>query len=1006
MTAVKILTWWALAWPAVVMAVTLPNGGFEVGERGANGWTSRSAGAALTNAAFHGSRAAMLSGSGDDSGDWRSSPLPDVRSGGVYGIRVMCRHDGAGGRGSAVIGLGRASRDFTPGAGWQPCHFIFRVADDETAPAARLGHWKTRGALLFDDAEIMKVDAVHRRFGGGIELGEAERVLDGIYRFSPKYGWQGSNLHRPLVVARAGFNSNRWLFSRGSEVIYRFRVGKARQKDGRARVDVGYHQRGSLAVEVSKEGTSWRRIATLDGENKVADVALPTDLYPADEMQLRLRSEGEGPNLQVTACDYEASLCDATGDATGETYFVEIEKADPALNVGLTGTRAGEQRGEISWDFDVTNKGADALELAVAVEPAGTRAEWGDSALAQGASRRLRITRRVAEPGEHTMTCRIREKEGRELFIGRGAARLGILDDPRPGHLLSDANGMTAWWCEAGWKVGRAMAPPPQTADTEPIRISAARGEFEAAQIVIRLPEDGQLHRAIMSPFVGQGGMKAEVDTRIHEVAYVRIDTPTDSSCVAGYYPDPLPPLEMPLGLKAGQNQPLWLTVRVARGARAGEYTGTFHAETSKGNLDLPVRLRIWDFELPVETHLRSAFGLGAHGVASFLGVKDSAVKEALFAKYLENFAEHRISPYSFFDLAPIGLRFEGTGDARRAVLSFDKFDAAAARWIDAAKFNGFRLPIQGMGSGTFHERSKGKLDGFEEGAPEYERLFSDYVGQLAGHLRQRGWLDEAYVYWFDEPDPKDYAFVVDGMRRLKRVAPDLKRMLTEQPEPELMGNVDIWCPLTPEVTPEIVKGRAAAGEELWWYLCTGPKAPHLAIFIDHPGTCMRLWPWQSWQYGVQGILVWATVYWSSPTAYPAPARQDPWSDPMSWVSGYSTPVGTKRPWGNGDGRFLYPPRGRKGEEAVAEGPVNSLRWESLRDGMEDYEYLWMLRKAVERSGAQMDGGRLAQIRRLLEVPGEISVDPTNFTTDPRAILARREEIARAIEALASAGRP
>jgi hypothetical protein len=27
----------------------------------------------------------------------------------------------------------------------------------------------------------------------------------------------------------------------------------------------------------------------------------------------------------------------------------------------------------------------------------------------------------------------------------------------------------------------------------------------------------------------------------------------------------------------------------------------------------------------------------------------------------------------------------------------------------------------------------------------------------------------------------------------------------------------------------------------------------------------------------------------------------------MSWVSGYSTPEGKKEPWGNGDGRFIYP---------------------------------------------------------------------------------------------------
>ena len=38
--------------------------------------------------------------------------------------------------------------------------------------------------------------------------------------------------------------------------------------------------------------------------------------------------------------------------------------------------------------------------------------------------------------------------------------------------------------------------------------------------------------------------------------------------------------------------------------------------------------------------------------------------------------------------------------------------------------------------------------------------------------FRDHGWLDLPYVYWFDEPDPKDYEFVADGFARLQRAAP------------------------------------------------------------------------------------------------------------------------------------------------------------------------------------------------------------------------------------------
>jgi hypothetical protein len=225
--------------------------------------------------------------------------------------------------------------------------------------------------------------------------------------------------------------------------------------------------------------------------------------------------------------------------------------------------------------------------------------------------------------------------------------------------------------------------------------------------------------------------------------------------------------------------------------------------------------------------------------------------------------------------------------------------------------------------------------------------------------------------------------------------------MLTVEPQPQLIGNVEIWCGLTPKWTPELVRERRQAGEEVWWYICCGPQAPYITEFIDHPGTELRLWPWQSWQYGVQGILIWETVYWTSPAAFPPPKLQNPWSDPMSYKSGYDEKPGEIGYWGNGDGRFLYPPRREltADQPPCLDGPINSLRWENLRDGMEDYEYLWLLQEAawVELLW-HGETELLKQARELLKVPKEVSQDLTHFTTDPRVILAHRDRVARLIE--------
>jgi Glycoside hydrolase 123, catalytic domain len=579
------------------------------------------------------------------------------------------------------------------------------------------------------------------------------------------------------------------------------------------------------------------------------------------------------------------------------------------------------------------------------------------------------------------------------------------LNDPRPGYWLAQTKNLGVWWCESGWKIGRDRVMPQKSGHStrKRVAVSAAEGEYEAVQLVLHPERDGQLLSAEVSPLHRHGQRAADIALQIDEVAYVEVVKPTDKTCAPGWYPDPLPPLRTPLALHAGMNQPLWITFHVSRSTAGGDYTTRLILKTTLGDVRVPVLVHVYDFTLPEESHLRSALGMGSGEINRYHRLSRPEDKEAVFQKYLTNFAEHRISPYSFFDYAPIDIRFVGEGTNQHAQVDFSKFDRAAAKWLDEHHFNSFRLPLRGMGGGTFHSRHLGELEGFKEGTPEHARLFHDYLSQIERHLLEHGWLDKAYTYWFDEPDRKDYEFVTDGMKRIKAAAPGIKRMLTEQPEPALMGNVDIWCALTPEWTPEKVRARREAGEEVWWYICTGPKAPYLTEFIDHAGTELRLWPWQSWQYGVQGILIWATLYWNSPVAYPAPQLQNPWRDPMSWRTGYGTPIGQKKPWGNGDGRFLYPPRRdpNTAQTPCMDGPINSLRWENLRDGMEDYEYFWLLQRQVERVSALKGENRpVREARALLKVPADISQDLTHFTTDPRLILQQRDRIARMIERL------
>lgn len=577
-----------------------------------------------------------------------------------------------------------------------------------------------------------------------------------------------------------------------------------------------------------------------------------------------------------------------------------------------------------------------------------------------------------------------------------------VIEDTSFGYPLpSPLPGLDLWWCESGWKVGQDR-PAPKGEPVSPVSLETARGEYEAVQIILRPQQPGLiLNRVVTKDLTSKKGRIPSSQISLFEVATVKVENPSDVLGKPGEYPDPLPPLKTPFELPKERNQAFWISLSTPSSIPGGEYQGELIFETNQGSFQVPLRVTVFNFALPKKTHLRSGFGLDAGLIKRYHHLQTPEQEAKVWEMYMQTFATHRIAPYAFYHLASPKVQFEGEGPNKRVKVDFKDFDRAGKRYLDKMGFNAFMFPLQGMGGGTFYSRHPGEFGGYQAGTPEYDRLFGEYLRQIEAHLKEKKWLDKAYIYWFDEPEPRDYPFVIEGMQRLKRFAPGLHRLLTEQPEKELYGHVDIWCGLTPEWTREKVEERRKAGEEVWWYICTVPKAPYIGLFIEHPAVEMRLWPWQSWQYGVQGILVWQTNYWTSPTAFPN-SLQNPWEDPMSYVAGYGTPPGTKRFWGNGDGRFLYPPRRDPNvpHPPILEPPISSIRLENLRDGIEDYEYFVLLKEEIDRLRGKIPPSLLKQAEDLLVIPPTLSQDLTHFTKDVRLLLNHRRQVARMIEHL------
>ncbi|HEX4698266.1 MAG TPA: glycoside hydrolase domain-containing protein [Actinomycetes bacterium] len=221
---------------------------------------------------------------------------------------------------------------------------------------------------------------------------------------------------------------------------------------------------------------------------------------------------------------------------------------------------------------------------------------------------------------------------------------------------------------------------------------------------------------------------------------------------------------------------------------------------------------------------------------------------------------------------------------------------------------------------------------------------------------------------------------VVEQLLNWARVlhAAGVDQMVTVVPRPELMDDgtgrpvVDIWV-MTPWqlrlLDPAVRQQIEAAGGRVWSYqaLVQGRRTPSWEL--DFPVTNYRvLGGFLNASQDVDGLLYWAVDQ----------PQRDPWRDPT-----YAYPTSCCYP---GDGTLVYP-----GRPAGVVGVVPSIRLAMVRDGMDDYDYVSMLRAR----------GQAAQVDALL-APAATSW--WDWTSDGRVLADVRHRLADLLEAPVPAG--
>ncbi|HUW57701.1 MAG TPA: glycoside hydrolase domain-containing protein [Planctomycetota bacterium] len=506
---------------------------------------------------------------------------------------------------------------------------------------------------------------------------------------------------------------------------------------------------------------------------------------------------------------------------------------------------------------------------------------------------------------------------------------------------------------------------------TNTLAVSLARNEYEDAQVIIEAPwRDVTVSDVTFSDLKTAAGAVIPASA----LSWRRVDfietaiTPPYRVDRVGWYPDPL----MPPGaftVKTLSRTPVWVTVKTAKDTPPGTYTGTITVTPKDMKpTRVPITVTVWDFAVTDETHLRTMTWLGMGAAHSFYGYdwspEGNRKRGEAVRRYQDILLEHRLGPGG-----------EVVAHVRKG--RDGKYDFAG---VDATLE---RLTAGGMNAFIMGTAANLKRAGKNEYTPEFIAQFTEMLKAYGDHLREKGWIDRAYVYTYDEAPRKHWGEVKKIAKAIKQAAPELRILqCLNEPEgvKELAGHVDVFDVYIAQYHKTGVQAMQERGTEAWLAVCCYPM-DHPNLFIEYPLIDARIIPMFCWKYNAAGFEYWSPVSWGTNW------RRKP---PNQWPDAPWDPNTFGRY--NGDGYLLYP-----GPDGV---PYPSIRLKALRDGFEDYEYLWTLKQLADK--VRLRGQMPPALKRAHELLAmdELITDAGVYSSDADRYFAFRGKVAETIVAL------
>mgnify|MGYP001470669304 CR=1 FL=1 len=376
--------------------------------------------------------------------------------------------------------------------------------------------------------------------------------------------------------------------------------------------------------------------------------------------------------------------------------------------------------------------------------------------------------------------------------------------------------------------------------------------------------------------------------------------------------------------------QPIWFTFNIPESAEPGKYNGkiTLSSENNE-TITYDLQLTVHDVELPKPEDYN--FNLD-------VWMNPNAIAEEYNVEPWESEAHWELIEQYFADLADRGQNAITTTvihhpwavawnnwepqtqvgydsmvkwkyDGEDWSFDYSIFDRYVEMGLEAGlgpNINAYSmLNFRGDQRITYLDEETGEMvtEVTDVGTPIWTEAWTAFLNDFTDHLKENGWMDQTYIA-FDERPASLMSPVMDLIRE---EAPEFLDQIQVAGSTDVNSYANILSldfHASTQVSDEWIKERHESGKETSYYVWAGDTHPNTLSFS--PAVESRMMPWISADRNLDGFLRWAYNNWPN----------DIFQNPVYAFT-------------QGDEYFIYP-----GEK----GPMSSIRWELLKEGIEDYE--------------------------------------------------------------------